>query len=691
MSISSQDLRNIALVGQQGVGKTTLAEAMLYQAGIISKIGSIKEGSTVCDHDKLEQEHKFSIDPALIHLSWKKKRINVLDTPGFADFIGKIQPIFKAVETALVVLSPSGFSGSELTRVLEYIEKDELPKMLFINKIEEGELNFSSLFEQIEEELNFTPLALQFPLIQQRKITGIIDLIKLKAKDYSQGKAIERKISPEEETEIRDLRGKVVEAAAETSDELVEKYLEGKELSFDEIRGGIREGIQQCSIIPLIFGSALNSIGIDLLLDAVVNYLPSPEWRKSVKGSSPRETSQEIERKISVEEPLSALVFLNLSEMHLGEMSFLKVYSGTLSSGGTVYNSAKGGEEKVGQIYLMQGNKRGEVPEVLAGDIAVLAKLKNTSVGDTLCLKDTPIIFPSLGFSEPNTFIALKSKKEKDEQRMSTALSRMVKIDPLLKVEVDRESGQTILSGMGKVHLNLAIERIKREFNVDVTTEDPQVPYRETILATSEAQGKYKRQSGGRGQYGDVWLKIKPLPRGEGFNFVDAIKGGTVPSRFIPSVQKGIKESMKKGTLASYPMVDMEVTLFDGSYHSVDSSDIAFQIAASMGLRKIVEQAKPVLLEPIMELEVGVPDEFLGDINGDLNSRRGKILEVQPLGGKERIKVHVPLSELKDYSTSLRSLTQGRGIFNRKFSHYERVPDEIAQRIITQAKGSKGN
>ncbi|MCD6317998.1 elongation factor G [Candidatus Aerophobetes bacterium] len=685
MPIFTQDLRNIALVGQQGVGKTTLAEAMLYQIGIIGKMGSIKEGSTVCDYDKLEQERRFSINPALLHLSWKKKKINVLDTPGFADFIEKTRPIFKAVETALVVISPSGFSGSELTRILGYIEEEKLPKMLFINKMEEGELNFSSLLEEIKKELNITPLPLQYPLIQQGKIIGIIDLIELKAKSYFQGKAKEEKIPSEEEAKVKEIREKIVEAAAETSDELVEKYLEGEQLSLDEIRKGIREGIQQRSIVPLIFGSALNSVGIDLLLDAVVNYLPSPEWRKSVKGKTPKETSQEIERKISVDDPFSALVFLNLSEMHLGEMSFLKVYSGTLSSGSAVYNSTKDEEEKIGQIYLVQGNKREEIPEVLAGDIAVLAKLKNTGIGDTLCAKDSPIIFSPLDFSEPNTSVALKSKEEKDEQRMSVALSRMIKVDPLLKAEVDRESGQTILSGMGKVHLDLTIERIKREFNIDVITEDPKVPYRETITTVSEAQGKYKRQSGGRGQYGDVWLRVKPLSRGEGFNFVDAIKGGAVPSRFIPSVEKGVKEAMKKGILASYPMVDMEITLFDGSYHPVDSSDIAFQIAASMGLKKAVEQAKPILLEPIMELEVEVPSEFLGDINADLNSRRGKILEVQPLGGKERIKVRVPLAELKNYSTTLRSLTQGRGIFSRKFSHYERVPDEIAQKIINQA------
>lgn len=685
MPIFTKDLRNIALVGQQGVGKTTLAEAMLYQVGIIGKMGSIKESSTICDYDKLEQERRFSINPALLHLSWKKKKINVLDTPGFADFIDKTRPIFKAVETALVVISPSGFSGSELTRVLEYIKKEKLPKMLFINKIEEGELNFLSLLEEIKKELNIAPLLLQYPLTQQGKIIGIIDLIELKAKSYFQGKAKDEKIPSEEEAKVKELREKVVEAAAETSDELVEKYLEGGELSLDEVKEGIREAIRKDSIVPLIFGSALNNIGIDLLLDVVVNYLPSPEWRESVKGNFPKKTSEEIERKMSVDDPFSALVFLNLSEMHLGEMSFLKVYSGTLSSGGTVYNSTKDGEEKTGQIYLVQGNKREEVPEVLAGDIAVLAKLKNTGIGDTLCVKDSPIIFPPLDFPEPNISVALKPREEKDEQKMSMALSRLVKVDPLLKVEVDRESGQTILSGMGKVHLDLTIERIKREFNVDVTIEDPRVPYRETITTVSEAQGKYKRQSGGRGQYGDVWLRVRPLPRGEGFNFIDAIKGGSVPSRFIPSVEKGVKEAMKKGILASYPVVDVEITLFDGSYHPVDSSDIAFQIAASMGFKKAMEQAKPILLEPIMELEVEVPNEFLGDINGDLNSRRGKILEVQPLGDKERIKVRVPLAELKDYSTTLRSLTQGRGIFSRKFSHYERVPNEVAQKIITQA------
>ncbi|NQS88241.1 elongation factor G [Patescibacteria group bacterium] len=684
MPIFTQDLRNIVLVGQQGVGKTTLTEAMLYQAGIISKMGSIKEGSTICDYDKLEQERKFSINPALLHLSWRNKKINVLDTPGFADFIDKTRLIFKAVEIALIVISPSVLSGSELARILEYIGKEKLPKILFINKIEEGELNFPSLLEGIKNKLNITPLALQFPLTQQGKTTGIIDLVELKAKSYSKGKGKEEKIPQDLEAKIKEFREKIVEAAAETDDVLVEKYLGEEGLSLDEIRKGLREGICQCNIVPLIFGSALNNIGIDLLLDTVVNYLPSPEWRKLVKGNSPKETSQEIERKISVDDPLSALVFLNLSEMHLGEVSFLKIYSGTLSSGGTVYNSTKGREEKVGQICLVQGNKREEVPEVLAGDIGSLTKLKNTGMGDTLCDKSSLLIFPSLDFSEPTTFIALKPEKEKDEQRMSVALSRLVKVDPLLKVEVDKESGQTILSGMGKVHLDLTIERMKKEFDVDVTTEDPRVLYRETIVTPSEAQGKYKRQSGGRGQYGDVWLRIKPLPRGEGFNFVDAIRGGTVPSRFIPAVEKGVKKAMKKGILASYPMVDIEITLFDGSYHSVDSSDIAFQIAASMGLKKAVEQAKPVLLEPIMELEVDVPSEFLGDINGDLNSRRGKILEVQLLGGKERIRAHVPLAELKKYSTILRSLTQGRGIFSRKFSHYERVPDEVAQKIIVQ-------
>jgi len=688
MAVSIKRLRNVAIVGQQGAGKTSLTEVMLYQSGVIDKVGSVREGTTVSDYDKTEKARGFSLYPSLVYLSWRDHKINFLDTPGFLELLDKAKPILKVCEAALVVTSPSVGIGTETKRVWEYASKEEVPRLIFLNKLDEEKVDISNLMGQIEEEFSLPCLSLALPLVQDGAFVGLIDLIKLKGRVYEEGKVKEVEVPEKLREEVEKLRKKLLEAAAETDDSLIEKYLEEEALSEEEIRRGLRNGFAEGAFVLLLCGSAMKNIGIDLLLDTIVDLFPSPLMRKSVKGTS-SEGEKELERKIDVKEPLSAFVFQTLSEAHLGELSLIKVYSGVLSSGSTVYNSTKKGEEKIGQVYLMRGNRRDEVPEIIAGDIGALAKLRNTDTGDTFCTKDSPILFPPVEFPEPNTSIALRPEGQKDEQKMSVGLSRLVKIDPLLKVEVDKEFGQTVLSGMGEVHLEVMIERLKDEFNVKVKTEEPRVPYRETITATAEAQGKYKRQSGGRGQYGDVWLRIRPLPRGEGFKFIDAIKGGVVPSRYIPAVEKGVKEAMKKGFLASYPMVDVEVTLFDGTYHPVDSSDIAFQIAASMGMRKAVEKAKPILLEPIAEVEVEVPDEFLGEANGDLNSRRGRILAVESLKGIKRIKAYVPMAELHNYSTRLRSLSQGKGTFRKKFSHYERVPDEIAQRIIAQSKKSE--
>jgi len=672
MPISIKDLRNVAIVGQQGGGKTSLTEAMLYQAGVINKMGSVKEGTTVSDYDKIEKERGFSINPSLGYLMWRNHKINLFDTPGFVDFIEKVKPILRAAESALVVVSPSMLAGTETKKVWEYASQEKIPCLIFLNKLDEEEVNFATLIKEIEEKFAVSCPSLQLPLIQNGVFSGVIDLIKLKMRTYKDGKSEEKEIPQEFEEEVKRFRKKLLEAVAETEDTLIEKYLEEEELSEEEIKKGLKDGFLKGTFVPLLCGSAIKGIGVNLLLDAIVDFFPSPLMREEAKGKS-----------------LSAFIFQTLSEAHLGEISLFKVYSGVLPSGSTVYNSVKEKEEKIGQVYVMQGNKRGEVSEAIAGDIGALAKLKNTDTGDTFCTKEAPVILPPLEFSEPTTSIALRPETEKDEQKMSTALAKLVKVDPLLKIEVDKESGQTILSGMGEVHLEITIKKLKEEFNVGVKTEEPRIPYRETITIPAEAQGKYKRQSGGRGQYGDVWLRIRPLARGEGSKFTNEIKGGAVPSRYIPAVEKGVKEAMKKGFLASYPLVDMEVTLFDGTYHPVDSSDIAFQIAASMGMRKAVEQAKPTLLEPIAEVEVEVPDEFLGDASGDLNSRRGRILAVESFEDIKRIKAHIPFSELSNYSTQLRSLTQGKGTFRRKFSHYERVPDEIAQRIIAQAKKSE--
>jgi len=673
MAVSMEKIRNIALAGAQGAGKTSLAEAMLYQAKVINKVGSVEQKNTVSDYDSMEKKRGFSIYPSLLHLTWQGCKINLLDTPGFTDFIGKLISILRVVETALMVVSPSTAISSETRRAWQYATKEKTPLLMFVNKLDEEKLDFAALIEQIEKEFAITCLPLQLPLLQNENFCGFVDLISLKARIYENGEVKESQIPQGLQKYVEKLRKKILEAVAETDDALIEKYLGEEELSESEIKKGLKDGIVSGAFIPLLCGSAVEAIGVDFLLDTIVNFSSSPLSRKEAADNK----------------SLSAFVFQTISEAHLGEMSLFRVYSGTLSSGSNVYNSVKKREEKIGQIYLLQGNARQETPQIITGDIGVVVKLKNTDTGDTFCEKENPVVFPPPEFPFPSASIALKPKGQKDEQKMSTALARLIKVDPLLKMEIDKESGQTIISGAGEVHLDIMIERLKSEFNVEVETSEPKVPYRETIAATAEAQGRYKRQTGGHGQYGDVWLSIKPLTRGEGFKFVNKIKGGVVPSRYIPAVEKGVKEALKKGSLSSYPMVDIEVTLFDGTYHPVDSSDIAFQIAASMGLKKAIEQAKPFLLEPIAEVEVEVPDEFMGETNGDLNSRRGRILEVEPFAGRQRIKACVPLAELHNYSTVLRSITQGQGTFLKKFSHYEKAPDEAAQKIIAQAKEAK--
>ena len=687
MSGSVENLRNIALVGGQGMGKTSLAEAILFQAKIVSRMGSVEQGSTVSDYDTVEKERRFSVNPSLLSLSWQDRKINVIDCPGFPDFIEKTIPVLRVVESALFVISPLSEGGGETQKLRQYVLRERVPCCVFVNKLDEAKVDLRALVNDIEKKFGLPCVPLQIPLVQDGNLAGVVDLIRLKGALYEKGKSSEIEV-PEGVSETEEYRRKLLETVAETDDALIEKYLEEEDLEEGEIKKGLRDGFAGRTFVPLVCGSATRSVGIDLLLDLMVEFFPSPLSKSPVKGSSPREEG-EVERKIDPGEALSVFVFQTLSEAHLGEMNVFKVFSGTLSSGSMVHNSSKGKEEKIGQLCLLRGSSRSEISEVSAGDIGAVAKLRDTDTADTFSQKNKPIVFAPFDFSEPASSLALKPKQEKDEQKMSTALARLVKVDPLLKVSVDRESGQTILSGTGEVHLEVAIERLRRDFNVEVETAEPQIPYRETILVASEAQGRHKKQSGGRGQYGDVWLRIKPLPRGEGIEFVTKIKGGVVPSRFIPAVKKGVTKATKKGVLASYPLVDVEVTLFDGTYHPVDSSDIAFQIAGAIGLKKAVEQAKAILLEPILELEVQVPEEFLGETNGDLNSRRGRILEVEHFEGGGRIKASVPQAELHNYSAVLRSITQGRGTFTRRFSHYEKVPDEITQKIISQAKEAK--
>ncbi|TET11264.1 elongation factor G, partial [Candidatus Aerophobetes bacterium] len=535
MAIPIEKLRNIALIGGQGTGKTSLAEAMLYQAKIINKMGNTRQGNTVSDYNDIEKKREFSIYPSLLHLMWQDYKINLLDAPGFADFVEKIIPILRVVETALLVISPSMVAGSETRRAWQYAAKEKVPSLVFVNKLDEEKLDFTELVKKIEDEFTISCLPLQLPLTQNGDFYGVVNLIELKAKIYEDGKVKDVQIPQGLQGKVEELRKKLVEAAAETDDALIEKYLGEEELSQSEIKEGLKNGMVKGAFVPLLCGSAVKDIGIDLLLDTMVDILPSP-------------LSEEVETK-----GLSAFVFQTLSEPHLGELSLFRVYSGILSSGNSVYNSTKKREEKIGQIYLIQGNSREEVSQIAAGDIGMVVKLKDTDTGDTFSTKKNPMVFPPLELPQSVTSTALKPKGQKDEQKMSIALARLVKVDPLLKVEADKESGQTILSGRGEVHLEIIIERLKNEFNVEVETSKPKVPYRETLTTAAEAQGRYKRQTGGHGQYGDVWLRIQPLARGEGFRFVDKIKGGTVPSRYIPAVEKGVRKALKKGILASCP------------------------------------------------------------------------------------------------------------------------------------------
>ena len=507
MAVSTEKLRNIALIGGQGTGKTSLAEAMLYQAKIINKMGNVRQGNTVSDYDDIEKRKGFSIYPSLLHLMWQDYKINLLDAPGFSDFVEKIIPILKVVETALLVISPSMVVSSEARRVWRYTAKEKIPSLIFVNKLDEEKLDFTQLVKKIEDEFTISCLPLQLPLTQNGDFYGLIDLLRLKAKIYEDGKVKAVQIPQELQGKVEELRKRLVETAAETDDALIEKYLGEEELSQSEIKEGLKNSMVKGAFVPLLCGSAVKDIGIDLLLDTIVDVLPSP-------------LSEEGEKK-----GLSAFIFQTLSEPHLGELSLFRVYSGILSSGSSVYNSTKKREEKIGQIYLMQGSSREEVSQIASGDIGAVVKLKDTDTGDTFSTRKNPMVFPSLEFSQPTTSIALKPKGQKDEQKMSTVLARLVKVDPLLKVEVDKESGQTILSGRGEVHLEIMRERLKNEFNVEVETSKPKVPYRETITISAEAQGRYKRQTGGHGQYGDTWLRIQPLGRGEGFRFVDKIKG----------------------------------------------------------------------------------------------------------------------------------------------------------------------
>ena len=688
---SIDNIRNVALLSHGGVGKTSLAEAILYNTGESNRLGNVDDGTTISDYTQEEIERKISISASLLHCFWKKNKLNMIDAPGYFDFVGEVICALRVVDSTIILMDATAGVEVGTESSWKMATSNNLSTILYVNKLDKEHANFESAVETAQQRFGHEVVPLQFPVNQGEGFNAIVDLVKMKmltfANDKS-GKYTESDIPAELSERASELRSQLEETIAENDEELLDKFCDVGELEPQEFIKGLRNEIIRRNIFPVLCGAATSNIGTQQLLDFISEFCPSPLDVPEIEGFKPN-TDEKITRKPDASAPLSLFVFKTIAELHVGELSFFRVYSGELKSGSEVLNSTQGANEKIGQIFLMNGRNRKDVNSLKAGDIGATVKLKSTHTGDTLCDKRDPITLARIDFPEPVIRIAVAPKSKGDEDKISTGLSSIHEEDPTFVVEYDADIKQTVMSGQGELQLDVVVKRLKDKFNVDVNLIQPRIPYRETIHTKAEAQGKYKKQSGGRGQYGDCHLRLEPLPRGGGFEFVDGIVGGVIPSKYIPAVEKGVRETLDEGVLAGYKVMDVKVTVFYGSYHSVDSSDMAFKIAASMGFKKAFLDAKPALLEPIYDIEVTVPEEYMGDVMGDISSRRGKIQGMAAEGPFQVIKAKVPLSELYKYSTTLRSLTQGRGIHKRAFSHYEEVPGDIAQKIIATAQAEK--
>lgn len=688
---TSNQLRNVGLLGQGGAGKTSLAEAMLFCTGATDRLGRVDQGSSILDSDPDEVKRGSSISLAPCFLSWQKHRVNLIDTPGYPNFIADTRAALPVLDAALIVLGASGDFKVQTERVWRWAEELGLPRVIFINAMDHERADYEGVLKKAEELYKCTLLPLTLPLGEGPEFRGVIDLLKSKALVYEgdgSGRFKEEAIPAELERRVEEYRKKLIESVAEADDTLLEKYLEGEELSLEELLVGLRSGTLSGSFVPVLTGSATKNMGVQPLLDSLVALTPAPGDRATVRGLDPGK-GVEVERAPKAEEPFSALVFKTVIDPFAGKLTFFRVFSGELPSDSTLYNSSQGSRERAGQVYYIQGKGQQPAKVLTTGDIGAVAKLKATATGDTLCDEKSPIVFERIKFPEPAISFAITPKAKGDEEKLSTALSRLLEEDPSLRVSRDPQTKEMLISGLGALHVEVAVERIKRKFGVDVALKTPRVPYKETIHGTARVQGRYKKQTGGRGQYGDTWLELEPLERGAGFQFVDKIVGGVIPKQYIPAVEKGILEAMDSGPLAGYPVTDLKVTLYDGSFHSVDSSELAFKIAGSLGFKKGFMESKPCLLEPIMNIEVTVPEEMVGDIIGDLNSRRGRVMGVEAGLNNQTVKAQVPMAEVLAYDSALRSMTGGRGDFTMEFSHYEEVPRQIAERITAEAAARK--
>ncbi len=688
MAMTTDKLRNIGLVGQRGSGKTTLAEAMAFSAGVTNRLGRTEDGTTVSDYTEEEKARQTSLNLSLLHCSWKNNKVNILDLPGHMDFIGDVMSGLAVADAAGVVINAS--SGVEVgtLQYFHHVEKDNKPAIFVINRLDKENTDFAINLSSMQEAFGSKVIPVQLPIGKAENFSGIVDLIKMKAITFDEkGKQTEGDIPSDISAEAESAREKMVESIAESNDDLLEKFFDQGSLSDDEIGSGLKKGIASGSIYPVLLSAATSNLGASAILDFVVEYLPSPAEVASVKAKSDS-SDEEVEISCSSGDSAAVYVFKTISEQHVGDLSLVKVFAGKLSSGLDVVNVQKG-SERIGQIYEINGKERKEADGANAGDIVALVKLKDTHTGNSLCAKDRRVILPEPDYPEPVMDMTIRPKSKGDDEKMGLGLNKINETDPTFRVVQDPALKQTLLFGQGDAQIDLIVEKLKSRFSVEVELDRPRIPYRETVKGKCEIQGKYKKQSGGRGQYGDCWLRIEPLERGGGFEFADQVKGGVIPGKFIPSVEKGVVEAMHEGVLCGAPVVDTKVVVYFGSYHAVDSSDMAFKVAASMGFKDGYVKAKPVILEPIYEIAVMVPDDYTGDVMGDISSRRGKIIGMDPLGKMQRVRASVPQSELYKYSVDLRSITQGQGVYSRTFSRYEETPHEISLKLQEEYKASK--
>ena len=688
-AFSLKDTRNIGIMAHIDAGKTTATERILFYTGKIHKIGDTHDGNSQMDWMEQEQERGITITSAATTAQWKNHRINIIDTPGHVDFTVEVERSLRVLDGSVAVLDAQSGVEPQTETVWRQATTYGVPRIVFVNKMDKTGADFLYSVGTIHDRLQANAHPIQLPIGAEDLFEGVIDLVEMKA-IYNEGSVGEnlvvKEIPADYQNQAEEYREKLIEAVAEFDEEFMEKYLGGEEITIDELKAAIRKATLSVEFFPVVCGSAFKYKGVQPMLDAVVEYLPSPLDVPAIKGVNP-DTDEEVERHSSDEEPFSALAFKVMTDPFVGKLTFFRVYSGILSSGSYVKNSTKGKRERVGRILQMHANTRNEIAEVYAGDIAAAVGLKDTTTGDTLCDEKNEVILESMEFPEPVIQLSVEPKSKADQDKMSTALQKLQEEDPTFRAGTDEETGQVIIAGMGELHLDIIVDRMRREFKVECTVGAPMVSYRETFKQAAQVQGKFTRQSGGRGQYGDVWIEFTPNEPGAGFEFENAIVGGVVPREYIPAVEAGFKDSMANGVLAGYELIDVKAKLFDGSYHDVDSSEMAFKVAASLALKEAAKKCNPVILEPIMKVEVVMPEEYLGDIMGDITSRRGRVEGMEARGNAQVVSASVPLSEMFGYATSLRSATQGRGTYSMVFDHYEEVPKSISEEIIKKNKG----